>query len=111
MVRDAIRSGDGSVGVADEVKRELVVLGEALVRLDGVARDANEDDAGALEILPRIAKCGGLLRAPRRLVLWVEVEDDVLAPQGSKLHVLAVMGLRREVRRRLSDRDLGRRGR
>jgi len=105
-VRDAERLRDRPAPVADQMKRELVVGREGPVRVEAVGRDADEDDSLLLEVLPRIAERTRFLRAARRLVLRVEIEDDGLALEGRQLDVGAVVSLRREVRRRLADREL-----
>ena len=55
------------------------------VRALVVGADAEHDRAGALELAPRVADPAGLSRTARRVVLWIEVEDDRLAAQTRQL--------------------------
>src|SRR5438046_6489074 len=55
------------------------------------------DDPGPSQVRPEIAEAAGLLRAPGRVVLRVEVDDHVLAFEVRQRHALAGGVLEREV--------------
>jgi hypothetical protein len=61
------------------------------VRRRIVARHAEHDDAELLERRPVVAEAAGLLRAAGRVVLRVEVDDDVLAGEVGERDLLAVL--------------------
>ena len=51
-------------------------LGKLLLRLDGVARDAEYRHAGVLQVGDGVAKAARLDGATGRVGAWVEEEDD-----------------------------------
>jgi hypothetical protein len=59
------------------------------VRLGVVGRHAEDDDAGPLELLPEVAEPAGLFRTARRIVLRIEIDDDVLALEVGEGDALA----------------------
>jgi hypothetical protein len=61
------------------MERELHLGAEGLVRAQGVARDAVDVAAGALERGVAVAEVRALLRAAGRVVFGIEVEDELLA--------------------------------
>src|SRR5262245_38923864 len=70
---------DRLVLVREQLERELHLGLEALVRLEGIARNAVDLDAGFLKLLPGVAEIGSLLRAAGGVVLGVEVQDQLVA--------------------------------
>jgi len=90
------------VGVADEREREAHLRGEALVRLDRVARDAGDDRSRLREPVVQVAELRALGRAAGRVVLRVEVEHDrVPAVVGQRKRAGGRLG--REIRNLLAD--------
>src|SRR2546428_13142866 len=78
---DVVRTGDAPIVVAEQREIEVVLVLELHVALRIVAADA--EDHGALrghpgEVVPEAAR---FLRATRRVVLRIEVEDDLLAAE------------------------------
>ena len=65
------------------------------MRLDRVAREAEDQAAGALEILIRVAEVGALLGAARGVVLRIEIKDE-LAAAGAREEERAAVAGRRE---------------
>jgi hypothetical protein len=93
--------------VGEERKRQAVLGLELRVRSLAVRADAVDDRAGALELAPRVADVACLLRAPRCVVLGIEVEDDRLPTQVRKLDALTRVRRKLEVGRRLAFLDHG----
>jgi len=77
---------------------------EALVRLERVARDAVDVEAGAPERLVVVAKVATLRGAAGRVVLGVEVEDQAFAALISEAERAAAGAGKTEVRDRLAER-------
>src|SRR2546422_5489262 len=74
----------------------------------GVGADADHLGAGVLEVLVLVAEGARFLRAARRVVLRIEVEDDrLLAAVVAELHRAAAPVREREVGRRVADADAG----
>src|SRR5688572_15115235 len=65
--------------VGEQVEREFHLVLELLVRRDAVGRNAEHHCAGFLERAVQIAERLALQRAPGRVVLRIEVQDQVLA--------------------------------
>src|SRR3954453_5856110 len=104
LVAALVRDGDTErvaelVRVVDEQrKRELVLPAELAVGVRVVGTDAEDLDPTAAELAVGVADPARLRRAPRRVVLGIEVEDDRLAAQLRELHGAAVVGLRVDIR-------------
>src|SRR2546422_4634197 len=102
---DAVRTGDAPIVVAQEREIEIVLAFEPHVALRVVAADAEDHRALRAhpgEVVPEAAR---FFRATRRVVLRVEVQDDLLAAevlQGKEAPVVRRQG---EVGRRLTDRN------
>src|SRR6478736_7639139 len=67
---------NGTVGVGEQREREVVLLGELQVGVDGVRADPDDLRAGLGEVLEAVAEGARFLRAAGRVVLRVEVHDD-----------------------------------
>src|SRR4051812_39396020 len=89
LLRYAVRRADLARIVGRERKGQLVLLLECLMALRGVARDADYCDVGLLEILPSVTERTCLGSAAGRLVLRVEVHDDLLAAERTQANLLA----------------------
>ena len=76
---------DGLVGVGEEGVWEVVFFGELLLRLDGVAGDAEDDDAGFLELLEVVAETAGFDGAAGGVGLGVEEKDDGRPAKSERL--------------------------
>lgn len=63
------------VGVGEEIVGQVVFVFEFLLRLDGVARDAEDDDACFFERLEGVAEAAGFDGAAGSVGAWVEEED------------------------------------
>src|SRR5438034_7278625 len=61
--------------VGDELEGKLHLGLEVLVRLQAVARNADDQRAGFLEFLVQVAELRALHRAPGRVVLGIEIKD------------------------------------
>ena len=91
--------------VAQQGERQVVLVGELHVRLDGVAADADHGRTGVGEVLVVVAERAGLGGAARRVVGRVEVDDDPVAALVAQLD--GVAGLRRAARSRARRRPPG----
>src|SRR5262249_16108040 len=63
------------VGIADQFERKLHLCLETFVRLETVARDAEDIGVGLLEARQRLADVDTLGRAARRVVLRIEIQN------------------------------------
>jgi hypothetical protein len=85
------------VGVGEEVVGQVVLIFEFLLVFDGVAGDAEDDDAGLLEFFEGVAEAAGLDGAAGGVGAGVEEEDDRLAFEVGEVDGLAVLVLEGEV--------------
>ena len=85
------------VGVGEEVIGKVVLVLELLLILDGVARDAENDDAGLLKLLEGVAEAAGFDGAARRVGAGIEEENDRLALEVGEGDVFALLVLEGEV--------------
>ena len=85
------------VGVGEEIVGKIVFVLELLLILDGVARDAQDDDAGLLKLLEGVAEAAGFDGAAGGVGARVEEEDDGLAFEIGEGDVFAVLVLEGEV--------------
>src|SRR2546426_8734129 len=99
------RRHDLAIGVGEQRERQPVLLRELRVRLARIRRDAEHHDARLLQILPEVAEPARLLGAAGRVVLGIEVDDDVLALEVGERDGLAARILQGELRRLASFRD------
>src|SRR5947209_10235866 len=96
---DAVRFGHRVVCVCEEREGEFVLVCELTVRALVIERDAEDFYPAPPELRERVAETASLLRAPRRVVLRVEVEHDLLPTQIRQLHLIAFRVARLEVGR------------
>ena len=75
---DAEERADLAVGVAEERHRQLVLAGEALVRVERVGADADDLGPGLDEGVVAVAEAAGLDGAAGGVVLRIEEDDDAL---------------------------------
>ena len=78
-------------------ERQVVLVPELDVRRLAVRGDAEDDGAGPLELRVLVANAARLCRTAGRVVLGIEVEDDLLPAQIGKRDGLAAVALEREV--------------
>jgi hypothetical protein len=95
-VRGVISDADGARGVGEELVREAELLGERLVLFDRVEADAEDFDAGLIELLDSIPESTSLLRSAGGVGLGIEPEDDLLVLVVVELHGRSVVGDDRE---------------
>lgn len=88
---DAEAVADGLVGVGKERVLEIVLFGELLLRLDGVARDAEDYYASLLQFCEMVAKAAGFDGAARGVGLGIEEEYDGLAGEVGEVDDVAVL--------------------
>jgi hypothetical protein len=79
--RRAVGEADLAVGVAQQSEREVELLGEVAVLVDGVEADPEDLDVLAREVFGLIAEPATLDRSTRRVGLRVEPEDHVVAAE------------------------------
>jgi hypothetical protein len=93
------------LGIGQERKRDVVLARE--LRLALLVEDADAEDRGLarFELREVGLKGAGLLRAPRRVVLWIEVENDRPAFKIRQRVYLARLILQCESRRLFSRLD------
>jgi hypothetical protein len=94
---DSVELDDFAVLVRKEAERQLVLLREFPLRLDGVFRDA-EDDGVLRELRAFVTEGLGFDRSTGGVGLRKEIEDDALAPQVRERHAPPVLVLQREIR-------------
>src|SRR5688572_16036138 len=82
-----VREPDLALRVAQEREPVPELLGERLVLLRRVERDAEHGDALRLVVADSITEPAALLRSPRRVGLGEEPEHDALAAQIRELHL------------------------
>ena len=82
------RRAGGLVGVDEQFEGQPQLGLEALVRLQAVARDAEDFAAGFAELGVEVAELAGLGGAAGRVVLGVEIEHQRLAALGGELKVV-----------------------
>jgi hypothetical protein len=85
------------VGVGEEIVREVVLVFEFFLVFDGVAGDAEDDDAGLLEFFEGVAEAAGFDGAAGGVGAGVEEEDDGGAFEVGEVDGLAVLILEGEV--------------
>jgi len=85
------------VGIGEEVVGKVVLVFEFFLVFDGVAGDAEDDDALFLELLEGVAEAAGLYGAAGGVGAWVEEEDDGLAFEVGEGDFFAVLVLEGEV--------------
>src|SRR5207253_8801392 len=106
--RHAVLLAHGTASVSEQDERQVVLRGEFLVRRRGVGADADHLGARVLKVLVLVAEGARFLRAARRVVLRVEVEDDRLpAAVVAQPHGAVARVREREVGRRVPDADAG----
>src|SRR5262249_9648427 len=90
----------GSARIREQREGQPVLLDELLVRRHRIAADADHLDARVREVAELIAEGARLARAARRVVLRVEVDDQVLLPaEVGERDALPVLVVERELRR------------
>src|SRR5205809_6197188 len=94
--------GDSPLRVGDEVERESILLAEG--PMGGFVLDADAEDHGpdVSECVRVLAEGAGFAGAAERVVLRVEEEDDVLAPQVPEPDGHTVLVVPFEVRRQVA---------
>src|SRR5262249_25505981 len=98
LAPDLVGLQDLLVRVGDQRERQVVLFGELLVRRLAVRGDAEDRDLAPAEGGPSVAQRAGLFRAPGRVVLRVEVEDDRLALEVLERDRAALLIVSLEVR-------------
>src|SRR2546428_4359344 len=102
---DTVRTGDAPIVVAEQREIEVVLVLELQVALRIVAADPKDDRAlrgHPGEVVPERA---GFFRATRRVVLRVEVEDDLPSAELFQRQNAPVVRRQGEVRRWITDRN------
>src|SRR5262249_9227300 len=74
-----IRLDDPPVLVRDEREREPEFLRKRIMRFDRIDTDAEDHRAFCPKRGEAIAKRARLLRATGRVILWIEIQDDILS--------------------------------
>jgi hypothetical protein len=87
-----------AVGVAQERKRELILLPELKLGFDGVLADAEDDGFPRVERDDFIPEIACLARSARRVSLGVEEQDDLFARVRLQRYSFARIGFQRERR-------------
>ena len=95
----AVFLGDLVIDVGQERERQFVFQAEGLVAFGGVGADAQDHGLVLGQRGLGVAKATGLLRAPWRVVLGVEIEDHRRALQARQLELRAVVRRQREIGR------------
>src|SRR5690606_16378685 len=91
LLPDAVRLGDLVVGVGEEGEGQVVFVGELAVGSDGVGADAEHRGAFGVDLLDAVADAAGLRGAAGGVILWVEVEDDLLSTEIGEADGVAVL--------------------
>ena len=90
------------VRVGQQREVQLVLRAEVAVRLLAVGAYADDAEAPLGQLLPAVAQALGFERAPRGVVLRVEVEDRTLPLEVGQRQALAVLCYGAEVGWRIS---------
>src|SRR5215467_15747557 len=98
----AVGGADGPVGVADQRKVEVELLGELLVVSRAVEGGAQNDGLLAVVVGFEVAEPATLGRSARSVGLRVEPEHHRLAREIRQLHGIAVLIASREIGRLVS---------
>ena len=88
-----------AVFIGDEREGELVFRLELVVARDRVARDADDRRLHLGEVGEIVAEGAGLRRAARGVVLWIEIEHNLLALEVLERDLAAAIGRQCETRR------------
>ena len=103
MDRDGAEGpGDSSLRIGDEIERESILLAEGPMRGFVLDADAEDDGPRLSERVRVLAEGASLAGATKRVVLGVEEEDDVLAPQVAEPDGHTVLVVPFEVRRQVA---------
>src|SRR5688572_4985213 len=92
------RLAGGAFGVGKEREGEAELGDEIIVAAHAVLGDAQDLDAGFLELGIQVAEVLAFLRAAGSVVLGIEVDNELLALEGGQLHLLVAGGRQGEVR-------------
>lgn len=82
---------DRLVGVCEQGVGQAVFFLKLLLRFNGVAGDAKDDDASILKLLEVVAKAAGFDGAARGVGFGIEEEDDGLADEVGEVDGVAVL--------------------
>ena len=104
VLHDAERLAGDLVRIGQELEWKFLLALEALVRFQGVARDAVDLEPGALERFVLVAKVATLRGAAGGVVLRVEVEDQAFAALIFQSERAAAGAGKTELRGRLAER-------
>ncbi len=94
---EVVAVDEDHVGVGEEIVGKVVFVFEFLLVFDGVAGDAEDDDAGLLELLEGVAEAAGFDGAAGGVGAGVEEEDYGLAFEVGEGDFFAVLILEGEV--------------
>ena len=89
LLPHAVGFVDGLVFVGQQREGQFVLVGKLVVRLHGVAADADHFVTGLLQFRIVVAQVTGLGRAAGSIILGVEVEHYFLALEVGKAHGFA----------------------
>ncbi len=108
LAPDAVGANDLFPLVGEEGEGEVIFLRKSLVAANRVHADAEDGDLPPLEFRQEIAKAAGLLRAARRVVPWIEVEDYPLSSKVREPVRVTMLIRQGKVRSELVDRHFRR---
>src|SRR5216683_1747920 len=94
---EVVAVDEDHVGVGEEVVGQVILILELLLVFDGVAGDAEDDDAFFLEFFKGVAEAAGLDGAAGSVGAGVEEEDYGFALEISEGDVFSVLVLEGEV--------------
>src|SRR3984893_1954093 len=104
----AVGASNAAVGVEQQRKGQTVLPDKSLVRLGRIDAASEHRDPGGLKARVAVAEGAGLFRASGRVVLGIEVEDQLAAMEVSETdrrELVAADHLAMEIRRGRANRE------
>src|SRR5687768_17455261 len=86
---DTIQFREGVIRIAQERIWKLVFRCKLVMRFNRVRRDTENCNTSAFDLGKSIPKRAGLFRASRRIILWVEVQNDLFAAEVRQTYLLS----------------------
>src|SRR5437763_12726318 len=73
---DTIELGNSSIGIGKQSKGEAILVSKFLMGLDIISAHTQHNDTTLLHNTVRITESASLLRTARRVIFWIEIQDN-----------------------------------